>query len=124
MWVFRCEPERSRCVPELDPLGLLQSLLLAPVFEEILFRLYDKTVAYHSALGDRSFQCLVTDACDGSDPRAEAHMSPLSIPVWFALGLNVILGPDAFQVCQCILLHAFYNGAMLVGFTWLMSRWV
>ena len=115
----------------LTPWMILQALLLAPIFEEVLFRgwLYDKTThttpRWVTALFNAWYFMLlhliilIPGMMLGfvANP---AHLSPVSIPVLFALGLTLFWVRMRFNsVTLCILLHALYNATMLAGFAWL-----
>ena len=119
----------------LTPWMILQALLLAPVFEEVLFRgwLYDKTAhttpRWVTALFNAWYFMLlhliilIPGMMLGfvANP---AQLSPVSIPVLFALGLTLFWVRMRFNsVTLCILLHALYNAATLAGFAWLLSNW-
>lgn len=109
----------------LSPWMIFQAILLAPIFEESLFRgwLYEKThrvlMPWINALTNAWFFMLLHLAVMvvgmifglGINP---VQASPILLPVTFSLGLLLFWARLRFgSLTLCILLHAIYNSAML-----------
>lgn len=117
----------------LIPFAALQALLLAPLFEEALFRgwLYRKSShiqprwvvallnAWYFSL---MHLVLVVPAIVMGYAINPAQISPLSLPVWFALGWLLFWVRETYQsITLCVFLHSVYNAAMFAGFYWVQA---
>lgn len=117
----------------LIPFAILKALLLAPVFEEALFRgwLYNKTrpIQQRWAVGllngwyfMLTHLLVLAPAVVLGFTLNAAQVSPVSAPVWFAMGLLLFWVREKYQsITLCIFLHALYNGIMLAGFHWVQT---